>query len=112
LTPSQADKVQADPLTGQNETPQAEVQNVLNGTTSDPIFQAYHADGTTVSLPTDITSNDLVNVNTVSITLKVQSPYADPKTGQKPTITLLSTVRLNNCSVAYPSTTGTVMGCK
>jgi len=46
------------------------------------------------------------------VTLQVQSPNPDPKTGQKPTMTLLSTVRLTNCSVAYPSTTGTVMGCK
>jgi prepilin-type N-terminal cleavage/methylation domain-containing protein len=112
LTRSQADKVQADPLTNQNEVRQTEVQNVLNGTTSDPIFQAYYADGTAVTLPIDITNNSLANVNSVIVTLKVQSPYADIQTGQKPTITLLSTVRLNNCSVAYPNTSGTVMGCK
>jgi len=112
LARSQTPKIAADPLTGQTETDQTEVQNVLNGTTSDPIFQAYYADGTTVALPIDITNNGLANVNTINIRLKVQSPYRDPKTGQSPTMTLLTTVRLNNCSVAYPSTSGTVMGCK
>jgi len=113
LTRSQVLKVQGDPLTGQNSpTYQTEVQNVLNGTTSDPIFFAYYSDGTTVTVPIDITNNALANVNTVEIRLKVQSPYPVPTTAQRPTITLLSTVRLNNCSVAYPSTSGTVMGCK
>jgi prepilin-type N-terminal cleavage/methylation domain-containing protein len=112
LTRSQTPKLAADPLTGQTETQQTEVQNVLNGTTANPIFQAYYADGTPVTLPIDITNNTLANVNSVAITLQVQSPYQDPKTGQKPTTTLLSTVRLNNCSVAYPNTSGTVMGCK
>jgi len=118
LVRSQVDKVQADPLNGQtNPTNQTEVQNVLNGTTNDPIFQAYYSDGTAVALPMDLTADCtggqcLANVNTIAITLKVQSPYPDPTTGQKPTMTLLSTVRLNNCSVAYPNTSGTVMGCK
>jgi len=109
---SQTPKVAGDPLTGQGETDQTEVQSVLNGTSSDPIFQAYYADGTSVTLPIDITNNALANINSVSITLKVQSPYQDLQTHQKPTMALLATVRLNNCSVAYPNTTGTVMGCK
>ena len=112
LMRSQTSKISADPLTGQTETNQTEVQHVLNGTTSDPIFQAYYSDGTAVTLPIDITNSSLANINSVAVTLKVQSPYLDPKTRQKPTITLLSTVRLTNCSVAYPSTSGTVMGCK
>ena len=110
LTRSQTPKQAADPVTGQTEVQQTEVQNVLNGSTSDPIFQAYFADGTAVALPIDMTNNSLANVNSVVITLKVQSPYSDPKTGQKPTTTMLSTVRLNNCSVAYPAT-GNSMGC-
>ena len=112
LERSQTAKVQADPLTGQTETDQVDVQSVLNGTTTDPIFQAYYADGTSVSLPIDMTNSALANVNTIVITLKVQSSIPDLTTGQKPTMTLVSTVRLNNCSVAYPGTTGTVMGCK
>jgi prepilin-type N-terminal cleavage/methylation domain-containing protein len=111
LVRSQLDKVPGDPVNGQNPpTNQTEVQNILNGTTSDPIFQAYYSNGTPVTLPIDMTNNTLANVNAVAITLKVQSPYPDPQTGQKPTMTLLSTVRLNNCSVAYPAT-GNSMGC-
>jgi Tfp pilus assembly protein PilW len=113
LVRSQTQKVQGDPLTDQGESDQTEVQNVLNGTSADPIFKAYYADGTLVSpLPIDITNNALANINSISITLKVQSPYLDLQTRQKPTMTLMSTVRLNNCSVAYPNTSGTVMGCK
>jgi type II secretory pathway pseudopilin PulG len=112
LVRSQTAKTTGDPLTGQTETDQTEVQNVLNGATSDPIFKAFYSNGAAVTLPIDITNNALADINSVSITLKVQSPYLDPKTRQKPTMTLLSTVRLNNCSVAYPNTSGTVMGCK
>jgi type II secretory pathway pseudopilin PulG len=113
LVRSQVPKIVGDPLTGQSlPVNQTEVQNVLNGTTADPIFQAFYADGTAVPVPIDMTNSSLANVNSIVVTLKVQSPYSDPKTGQKPTITLLSTVRLNNCSVAYPNTSGTVMGCK
>lgn len=112
LERSQTPKIQADPLTGQTETDQVDVQSVINGTTADPIFKAYYSDGTAVSLPIDITNNALANVNTVDIILKVQSPNPDPQTGQRATMTLMTTVRLNNCSVAYPNTTGTVMGCK
>jgi Tfp pilus assembly protein PilW len=112
LVRSQTPKVSGDPLTGQGESDQTEVQNVLNGSSSDPIFRAFYADGTVVTLPIDITNLAMANINSVFITLKVQSPYLDPQTRQKPTMALMSTVRLNNCSVAYPSTTGTVMGCK
>jgi prepilin-type N-terminal cleavage/methylation domain-containing protein len=112
LVRSQTPKVAGDPLTDQGESDQTEVQNVLNGTSSDPIFKAYYADGTSVTLPIDITNSALANINSISTTLKVQSPYLDPQTRQKPTMTLLSTVRLSNCSVAYPNTSGTVMGCK
>jgi type II secretory pathway pseudopilin PulG len=112
LERSQTAKIQADPLTGQTESDQLDVQSVLNGTTADPIFQAFYADGTAVSLPMDMTNDALANVNTIDIILKVQSPSLDLVTGLKPTMTLMTTVRLNNCSIAYPGTTGTVMGCK
>ena len=116
LQRSQTLKADADPLTGQTETQQTEVQNVLNGTTGDPIFQAYYSDGTAVppmQMDADCSLGQcLANVNTVAITLKVQSPNPDPQTGQKPTITLMSTVRLNNCSSAYSADAGTVMGCR
>ncbi|MGZ4831678.1 MAG: PulJ/GspJ family protein [Terriglobales bacterium] len=112
LVRSATPKIAADPLTGQGESDETEVQYVLNGSTTDPIFRAYYSDGTTVTLPIDISNSSLANINSVAVTLKVQSPYQDMQTGQKPTMTLLSTVRLTNCSVAYPNTSGTVMGCK
>ena len=116
LKRSQTLKAAADPVTGQTETDQTEVQNVSNGTTGDPIFQAYYSDGTSVTLPMKMDASCtgglcLANVNTVAIALKVQSPYPDLQTGQKPTTTLMSTVRLNNCSSAYTADAGTVMGC-
>jgi len=114
---AKANSPPADPLTGQTETQQTEVQNVLNGTTGDPIFQAYYSDGTPVTLPMKMDASCtgglcLANVNTVAIALKVQSPYPDLQTGQKPTMTLMSNVRLNNCSSAYLGGLGTVMGCR
>ena len=112
LTRSQTPKITADPLTGQTESNQTQVQYVLNGSTTDPIFTAYYSDGFAATLPIDITNSAMANINSIAVTLKVQSPYPDPKTHQLPTITLLSTVKLNNCSVAYPLTSGTVMGCK
>jgi len=107
----------ADPLNGQSETQQTEVQNVLNGTSADPIFQAYYSNGPAVTLPMDMnadcsTGQCLANVNSIAITLKVQSPYPDLQTGQQPTMTLMSTVRLNNCSSAYLGSRDTVMGCR
>ncbi len=114
LVRSQTPKIVGDPLTDQGSPVyQTEVQNVLNGSSSDPIFQAYYSStGHAADLPIDITNLAMADINSVAITLKVQSPYLDPQTRQKPTMTLMSTVRLNNCSVAYPTTTGTVMGCK
>ena len=110
-----ADSPPADPVSGQSEVQQTEVQNILNGTTGDPIFQAYYSDGTPVpsmDMNADCSGGQcLANVNTVAIILKVQSPYTDP-TGQKPTTTLMSTVRLNNCSSAYLGGLNTVMGCR
>jgi prepilin-type N-terminal cleavage/methylation domain-containing protein len=100
---------------------QTEVQGVLNaGTAEDPIFTAYD---TRTGLPVtkvSINSPDgdtvpageyLANINTLAIVLKVRAPIPDPKTGVKPTMTLLSTVKLNNCSQTYPTTPDTVMGC-
>jgi hypothetical protein len=42
----------------------------------------------------------LANIDTVQVQLVVRSPYADLKTGAKPIVTLVSTVKLNNCSQA------------
>lgn len=82
---------------------QTEVQNVLNGTSAtDAVFGAYRADGTQVTLPVDFAANPdtIADINTIKITVTVQSRLPDPTTGQRPITTLVSTVKLNNCSQA------------
>ncbi len=98
-------KIAGDPITGQT-TPvyQVEVQNVQNGTSTSPIFYAYAygSGGVAATLPIDFDSNGstVATIDTVKIVLTVQAKNPDPKTGQKPITTLVSTVRLNNCSSA------------
>lgn len=95
-----------------------EVQNVQNAADpNNPIFRFYWNNPDThiqeeipattlgatwpVSWDTDgTTANNQVlsYINTVKITLVVQSPTPDLQTGVKPIITLVSTVRVNNCS--------------
>lgn len=103
LRRSQLPKVNGVPyITGSGgQTPpayQVEVQGVQNT----GIFQAF-ADGATVTLPVDISSNGgvtIAGIDTIQVQLSLQSPIIDPKTGQKPVTTLVSTVKLNNCSQA------------
>src|ERR1041385_8820531 len=66
LVRSATAKINADPLTGQGETDQTEVQYVLNGSSTDPIFRAYYSDGSAVTLPIDISNSSLANINSVS----------------------------------------------
>lgn len=114
LRRSKVTKIQADPVTGQT-TPvyQVEVQNVQNGSSTSPIFYAYpHASGgVAATLPIDFDSNasTIASIDTVKIVLTVQAKNPDPKTGKYPVTTLVSTVRLNNCSSA---TTGQNMSCQ
>ncbi len=115
LRRSQQQKIIGDPLTGQT-TPvyQVEVQNVQNGSSAaDAIFWAYpHGSaGTAASLPIDFNSqaSTIASIDTVKIVLTVRSRNPDPKTGQHPITTLVSTVRLNNCSAA---TTAQYMSCQ
>ena len=86
-----------------------EVQNVQNTT----IFSAFtwESTGTPITLPIDFDNNpnDIASTDTIKIVLTVQSLNADPRTGQKPITTLVSTVRLNNCSQAA---TGLTMSCQ
>ena len=108
LRRSQINKISADPLTGQG-TPAwyTEVQNVQNGDSTNPIFHAYTGGGTEVTLPVALTSNladpanvTLAGIDTIKIVLTTQAKHADPATGFKPSTTLVSTIRLNNCSQA------------
>jgi len=97
---------------------QVEVQNVQNyiGGNNIPIFRYYTQGGTaevtysTTSPLTYDTANGtnaalLAAIDTIRIELVVESPYADLKTGMKPIVTLVSTVKVTNCS---QSTSGTL----
>ncbi len=112
LRRSQQDKTDADPL-AQVHVDQVEVQNVKNGTDASPIFFAFAhgSTGTPLTLPIDFNNNynQIASVDTIKVMLTVESPTRDPKTGLKPVTTLVSTVRLNNCSSAV---SGQFMSCQ
>jgi prepilin-type N-terminal cleavage/methylation domain-containing protein len=55
-------------------------------------------------------SQNLAAIDTIKITLVVQSPYADLKTGTKPVTRLVSTVKINNCMQA-PATNTAQLSC-
>jgi hypothetical protein len=92
---------------GDKPTGHVEVQNVQNfvGGNNIPIFQ-YYSNGGTVEVTGPLTYGGnggldtyaLASIDTIRIQLVVQSPYADLKTGAKPVITLVSTVKVNNCT--------------
>ena len=108
LRRSQVPKITGDPLTGQ--TPpsyQIEVQGILDTN----IFSA-RSDGTPVGLPVTFASSSgtaIATIDTVEAVLSLQAANIDPQTHQKPVTTLVSTVKINNCSQA---TTGASMSCQ
>jgi prepilin-type N-terminal cleavage/methylation domain-containing protein len=90
-------KVTADPVTGQTPSYQVEVQGVQNTT----IFTAFS--GTTAIAPgLTVTSAaaSMASIDTIQASLSLQASTIDPQTGKYPTTTLVTTVRLNNCSQA------------
>jgi prepilin-type N-terminal cleavage/methylation domain-containing protein len=98
LKRSQLPKIDGDPLAGQTTpTYQIEVQGVLNTN----IFQAYNS-AAAVSLPVDITTDNITmaSIDTVQATLTLHAANIDPQTHLKPVTTLVTTVRMNNCSQA------------
>ena len=98
LRRSQLPKITASPLLQTTPMYQVEVQGVQNTT----IFSAYN-NGTMVTLPVTIATNsgiDIAGVDTVQAVLTLQASQVDPQTHQKPVTTLVSTVRINNCSQA------------
>ena len=98
LKRSQLAKIDGDPLNGQTtEAYQIEVQGVMNTN----IFKAYNS-AAVVTLPVNITNNDLTvsAIDTVQATLTLHAANIDPQTHVKPVTTLVTTVRLNNCSQA------------
>jgi len=100
LKRSQVAKAQGDPLANTNFQYQVEVQGVQ----SSNIFTAYTG-GAAVGLPVTIASGSgttIAGVDTVQAVLSLQSSTVDPQTRTKPVTTLVTTVRLNNCSQASP----------
>ena len=90
-------KVNGDPLT---QTPmyQIEVQGVQNTN----IFAALK-DGVALGLPVTTAGSSgtvIASVDTVQATLSLQAASFDLETGKYPTTTLVTTVRINNCSQA------------
>jgi len=112
LRRSQQPKVNGDPL-AQVHVDQVEVQHVQNGSDASPVFFAFAhgSTGTPLTLPIDFNSDPsaIASVDTIKVSLTVESPTPDPKTRIKPITTLVSTVRLNNCSSA---TSGQFMSCQ
>ncbi len=110
LKRSQQIKIEGDPVSGQTEPVyQMEVQNVQNT----DVFSAFTwgSTGTPITLPVDFTANgaDIAAVDTIKVVLTLQSATPDSRTGQRPFTTLVSTVKLNNCS---PAATGLSMSCQ
>lgn len=69
-----------------------QVDNVMNTA----VFTAYQSDGTQVTLPASKATGNLKNITAIGITLYVKSSQADPKTGQYPTVTMVSTAKITN----------------
>lgn len=99
LKRSELFKINGSPLTGQTAAVyQVEVQGVQNT----DVFSAYN-NGAALALPVDITTsggNAMAAVDTVQAMLTLRASAIDPQTHEKPVSTLVTTVRLNNCSQA------------
>jgi hypothetical protein len=98
LKRSQLPKIAGNPFSGQTAPVyQVEVQGVTNTN----IFSAYNS---TISqtLPLDFNGNsdELAALDTIQAVLSLRAATIDPKTRTKPTTSLVTTVRLNNCSLA------------
>jgi prepilin-type N-terminal cleavage/methylation domain-containing protein len=98
LRRSQLPKANGNPYTAQT-TPvyQTEVQGVTNTN----IFSAYNsASLQTLPLNFNTDGDDIAGLDTLEAVLSLQALNIDPQTHTKPTTTLVTTVRLNNCSLA------------
>ena len=70
-----------------------EVSGVMNTT----VFTPYKSDGTAITtLPAIAGNGTLTNITAIGITLYVKSSQPDPKTGVYPTVTMVSTAKINN----------------
>jgi prepilin-type N-terminal cleavage/methylation domain-containing protein len=68
----------------------------VSGVMSTTVFTAYKSDGTLATLPAVAGTSTLGNITGIGITLYVKSSQPDPKTGIYPTVTMVSTAKLNN----------------
>jgi prepilin-type N-terminal cleavage/methylation domain-containing protein len=100
LKRSQLPKIDADYLHQTTAQYQVEVQGVQNT----QIFAAFNNGVAVVGgLPVTITTasgTTMAAVDTIQATLTLQAANIDPQTKQKPVTTLVTSVRLNNCSQA------------
>ena len=101
LRRSQQVKIDGNPVTGQTPaTYEVEVQGVQNTN----IFSAFlhGATGTPVALPVDFNTDGstIANIDTIETVLTIKSTHVDSQTLKNPTTSLISTIRLNNCSQA------------
>lgn len=115
LQRSQADKLDADPLTGQNQNWGTEVNDAIGS----PIFRYFKYDGTEITscsvtspstpcLPLDYTTSAgaqaLASIKTIQIQLRIQNPnIMDAKTHQPIESSFEGEISLNNCSMATPT---------
>ena len=98
LKRSQLPKINAAPLSQTAPEYQVEVQGVQNTN----IFSAFNK-GTAVGLPATVSSGSgiaIAGVDTIQAILTLRASVVDPQTRQRPVTTLITTVRLNNCSQA------------
>jgi prepilin-type N-terminal cleavage/methylation domain-containing protein len=114
LRRSQIPKTSTDPMNPGTPVYWTEVQYVQNGTSGSPIFYAYDTHNNLVTLPTGgVTYSGnaatMATISTIKVVLTAQSPHFDLRSGQKPSVTLTSTVKINNCSSAAP---GQTMSCQ
>jgi len=100
LKRSQVDKKNGNPYTGQDDPVyETEVQGVTNP--NGEIFTAYN-NAVLQTLPLNFNSNAsaIAGLDTIQAIVSLQAATVDPKTRKKPTASLVTTVRLNNCSLA------------
>jgi prepilin-type N-terminal cleavage/methylation domain-containing protein len=69
-----------------------QVDSVMNTV----VFTAYASDGSLIALPANHANSKLGQIAAVGITLYVKSAQADSKTGQYPTVTMVSTAKVSN----------------
>jgi hypothetical protein len=98
LKRSQLPKVAGNPYTGQT-APSYQVE--VQGVTNTNIFTAYNS-AVLQALPLNFNSNaaTIAALDTIQAVLSLEAATIDPKTHTKPSTSLVTTLRLNNCSQA------------